>query len=154
MDPRACCTKRAIRLPKKTQVPKFRDPYSPRGRRRRVTWQKKLTTAGKRYSKVSTRGEGRKNAEKWRDCHTFALNMEGQRLMCVFKELFVLSHLNGKNPNLPKLSMFLEILHNFLFKCHYSMLINSHNRLMCVFKEFFIVFWTHKISPVTRVVCT
>jgi hypothetical protein len=40
---------------------------------------------------------------------------------------------------------------HFCFKCHYSTLINSHNRLMCVFKEFFIVFWTHKISRVTRV---
>jgi hypothetical protein len=52
--------------------------------------QKILTTTGKRHPKVSTRGSGEKNfkkAEKWWDCHTFRVNMEGQRLMCVFKEL-------------------------------------------------------------------
>ena len=38
----------------------FRDPYSPRGRRRRVTWQKRHTMTGKRYQKISTRGRGEK----------------------------------------------------------------------------------------------
>jgi hypothetical protein len=51
--------------------------------------QKNLTTTGKRYPKVSTRGRGEKTskkAEKWWDC-TFPVNMEGQRLiMCVFKK--------------------------------------------------------------------
>ena len=92
-------------------------------------------------------------AQSFLKCHFSMLIKSLNRLMCVFKELFGLSHLKWKNPNLPKLSMFLEILHNFFYKCHYSMVINSHNRLMCIFKEFFIVFWTHKISRVTRV-CT
>lgn len=61
-----------------TRHPKFKGPlHTPRGRWRRVTWQKTARTTKKRYHKVGGAGEGRKKAEKWWECHTFPYNTAG-----------------------------------------------------------------------------
>ena len=67
-------TKLGIKLPSTHRSQKFRDPYSPGGGMPKGHRAKHANTTGTRYQKFTTRGNGRKKAEKWQDCHTFAHN--------------------------------------------------------------------------------
>jgi hypothetical protein len=61
-------------------------PKSHNVKKKKGLGNKKGTQQPENGTQKSAHGGGRKNAAKWWDCHTLALNMEDQRLLCVFKE--------------------------------------------------------------------
>ena len=67
-------TKLGIKLPSTHRSQKFRDPYSPGGGDAEGSQGKTCKHNGNTVPKNHDAGNGRKKAEKWQDCHTFAHN--------------------------------------------------------------------------------
>ena len=67
-------TKLGMKLPSTHRFQKFRDPYSPEGGDAEGSHGKTCKHNGNTVPKIHDAGNGRKKAEKWQDCHTFAHN--------------------------------------------------------------------------------
>ena len=82
-------TKLGIKLPSTHRSQKFRDPYSPGGAMPKGHRAKHTNITGTRYQKITTRGMGEKRLKNGRTVTHLHATLQGDRLMCVFKEIRV-----------------------------------------------------------------
>jgi hypothetical protein len=86
---RNATTKLGIKLPSTHRSQKFRDPYLPGGATPKGHRAQHANITGTRYQKIATREMGEKRLKNGRTVTHLHTALQGDRLMCVFKEIRV-----------------------------------------------------------------